>query len=749
MKDERTAENGGQKRTPLQRLIDEILAAAVCAESDSTPVVLVCDPDSRPFELRLRHDWPVRVMGSDEELVRHASIEVADRPTVILPRWGGRIQGSRLAIHERTLLNIESDGPSHPLVAVIPAFSLVSERGLQFRESFFKAWHPNVIAFITGGLDGVSHSTGLAVLVLAPQGERTAVTRMFEAPPKWQEMWDDVADDFAKLLKMRGGTRMYGYVLRDAPEPGASMCFREHDPRVAQRRRQLADFGKSVRLDELFEVLPPGRSLAMLARVQEGQPGATRYISGREIQRSNRIASPDENSIWVEADEGVTLQVGDIVMRGLHGGPPKTGFVWSRVCEFDLPLMLGNTTLALRARGDTSPTVEDFILRFIGSHQAPELIEGAGTTRPSFSLTPAVVSALQVPVPDEPVEVALTAVRYARDRAGEWQAEAGALLDSIFDEDCAADSRQRILRESRAVRWRVQTADAAADFGEQVRRQFPYPIAYRWRVADALLSADPSRDGYLAVLDAAEQILAYTANIALALAHSAELEIGAVVGIRKKLAVGQGPGMGDWSAVLEEVGGKGFSSIDLLLGTGDLREFCQSEDIRAARRWLSSRRNDEAHNRRIDATQLRSFCDDARDNLLILLRGASFLVDLPLLLIDSMKWDSLADSGLLTFRKLSGDHPVVRLESMKVSEPAIEAGSLYILDIDRQLHLLRPFLVGLNCPTCRSLSVFHIDKVQGDEVTIKSLEHGHIVTDAALRDPLRRVGFIEWVEYAE
>ncbi|MFF1446162.1 hypothetical protein [Streptomyces sp. NPDC058295] len=39
--------------------------------------------------------------------------------------------------------------------------------------------------------------------------------------------------------------------------------------------------------------------------------------------------------------------------------------------------------------------------------------------------------------------------------------------------------------------------------------------------------------------------------------------------------------------------------------------------------------------------------------------------------------------------------------TMTVPRNDLEAGSLYLRDSDHELHLLRPFLVGRDCPTCR------------------------------------------------
>ncbi|MEU1785034.1 hypothetical protein ABZ553_03875 [Streptomyces sparsogenes] len=79
--------------------------------------------------------------------------------------------------------------------------------------------------------------------------------------------------------------------------------------------------------------------------------------------------------------------------------------------------------------------------------------------------------------------------------------------------------------------------------------------------------------------------------------------------------------------------------------------------------------------------------------------------------------------------------------TMTVPRNDLEAGSLYLRDSDHELRLLRPFLVGRDCPTCRLWSTVHVDRAPKGKVILKSLEHGHVVEDAspALRASLEHV----------
>lgn len=59
-------------------------------------------------------------------------------------------------------------------------------------------------------------------------------------------------------------------------------------------------------------------------------------------------------------------------------------------------------------------------------------------------------------------------------------------------------------------------------------------------------------------------------------------------------------------------------------------------------------------------------------------------------------------------------------------------------------HLLRPFLIGRDCPTCRTWSTFHADRVPRTAVFFKSLGHGHTLEDASADTPrlLKQIGLV-------
>jgi hypothetical protein len=126
----------------------------------------------------------------------------------------------------------------------------------------------------------------------------------------------------------------------------------------------------------------------------------------------------------------------------------------------------------------------------------------------------------------------------------------------------------------------------------------------------------------------------------------------------------------------------------------------------------------------------------------MLFQAASFLLDLPLIHVTAVGWDSLQKLATVSYRELMGDHPVVPTSNITYDEPGIEVGSMYMIDGQRKLHLLRPFLTGRICPKCRNWSTFHTEGTSKGEVSYKSLEHGHPIKDTALDGSLSLVGLI-------
>jgi hypothetical protein len=104
----------------------------------------------------------------------------------------------------------------------------------------------------------------------------------------------------------------------------------------------------------------------------------------------------------------------------------------------------------------------------------------------------------------------------------------------------------------------------------------------------------------------------------------------------------------------------------------------------------------------------------------------------------------LKDITQYDYRDLQGDHPLVPIQMGITNQSNIEAGSLYLLDRQGNLHLLRPYLTRQECPECGNWSIFCLDRYdkKANAVNLYSMEHGHVVVDKDLVEAFRFVGLI-------
>lgn len=716
---------------------------ALLASQESQPNVVFNDPRVLKTVELLPATWH-KEASSAESFADRVSAALLNGPVVAFPPWG-RQEGSREPLEALALQGIRSSEGGHPLLAVLPPNILVSPASKALRVDLAKRWQLQAVVTCDAAIVDAHRAFVAGLILLGPTGRGDGLIRMFEAPHGPRRIDQQVIEDFHRLLRMKGGTTDYGYVLRDPITPGTPLAYRLHDPRVVRRRAELGDYGRSAQLDDLFEIWSgvPKLRFRMAEPVEAHSAGAGRIVGGRDVLPSHQVAPEDEDSAWAQSDRG-NLKSGDILVRTIHTpSAVRPGLAWAQVSDNDLPLIATDQVTVLRPRTSTQRSEIDFVLRYLSSRHSLELLT-ASALGSLLRVTPRDLSSMHVPLPDEHLANALESVESARLRADEWAHEANEILDSMFEDDNASVSRQKVIERSRIVRLRVQAVEDVETLGGQVRTQYPLPIAYRWRVLEATCSRGPSNETYLAALDLAEQIMALTANIGLALAHQSGLETATVGQINDKLARGEGPTMGDWSNVLDELAGRKFAPIDDLIASTEFRGFCADGAAKAARRHLRRRRNDEAHQRRVQNHELAEACDEVSAQLEVLLKQLSFFLDNPLVLAQELHWDSIDQTGSLFYQKLAGDHPVVPTRELTVNDPRVEAGSLYLLDSDRKLHLLRPFLVATNCERCGTFSIFHVDRLVAGMLTLKSMEHGHtIAAPDRLQTTVRRTGLLK------
>ncbi|MDG4830024.1 hypothetical protein O7627_12015 [Solwaraspora sp. WMMD1047] len=606
----------------------------------------------------------------------------------------------------------------------------------QLRAVIAQDWQATLVVFARGFLPHIHATFEVAAMLLRRRTLEPRPSRIFRVP--MNEDAKVVEADFTRLLKMAGGRRTFGYVIRDPLPPGESLAFDRHDPAVLDRRTALSEFGRTVTLGDIFDLpasaIHPTHDRQLLHN--DPTSGSVRVITGRDVRPNGIIAPPDEKTKWADVPLDPCLRPGDLLVRSIYQAHDRSGLVVAEVKAHDLPAVAGDTVIVLRPGTSLRPYELSFARQFLNTPLAKTLASYGGGAR----ILRSALCELPVPQPDETLSSALIDLTRAAERLDEWRAEAVSLVESALAEE-PQRARARLLRSGRLLRMRTEAAALLDDQGHAIRTRYPHPIAYRWRQVEAELSGEPSLHAYDAVLEAAEVLLSYTAIIAIVMARHAGVEISTVRGVRDKLAGGRaGPTFGDWVAVLTEVTGKKFKRLPNDQPLIEVRRMLAAKEMRDACARLAEHRNDRAHLRRGDLAEL---LPDAYAGLRVLLAGAEFLSDLRLVHLSSVRWDALRRSATVSLQELMGDHSVVPATVIEYPSNELERGSLYIMDAEGSLHLLRPFLIGRNCPTCTQWSTFHVDLTpQNSDVVLKSLEHGHTMNDDTMREPLRQVGLL-------
>lgn len=721
-----------------------LLEKAFAHFANTRPTVLVLESNESPLSPVDFNSWALERVPTVEELPSRAGQLLRAGPVLMFPPWE-RIKGGQREWrnqYEAVLSECVPPQLGAFLAAAIPTAGLASALSVKFRRALELHWQPVLILYAREIFSGIHPQFVVATVFLRSRAAGGQLPlRMFEYTPLDDEA--SVLDDFSRLLKRKGGRGQLGYVLRDSPEPEDGLAFARHDPVMKARQDALSDLGGAVKLDDVFEQVFYAFNMASDRRLlcAPDDPGAVRVVSGRDLKRDGTIGPPDEWTKWADVPTVRHLRVGDVLLQGIAGPSDRRGLAAVHIADADLPLIANQTVVVLRFKPTVRSAQRSLILQYLRSPLAREVL---GSLAPGVHVTVSALRELPMPQPDEALSAALDDLTNAVRNFEVWRLEAEDVLRSAFprDEDFKA-GRVRLVNHGRTSRLRVEAAANLDDYGYIVRTRFPYPVAYRWRIVEAEKSAGLSRDAYDSVLHAAEVLLCYAAHLALSLARSLDAELGYSASIRTTLGRGQGLGFGDWASIIEEVrDGRAFRALPDAHPLRDLQSLLASPAARDARRRLNDRRNDEAHLRDVDAIDLPGAFESALADLVVLLRTADFLSDLTLIHVTGVHRDSIHRRTEIAYRELMGDHPVAPTRVLTHDDPDIEIDSLYIVDGGHRLHLLRPFLIGRVCPTCRNWSTFHVDGVKQETVSLKSLEHGHVTTDDTLAETLRLVGLI-------
>lgn len=468
--------------------------------------------------------WPRCIVGSPGELESAVAERLADGPVLLMPPWGrsrtAQIHPLTREHHEAVLLRCNPAGPDSLLGVLVPTSTWALPSAPQVREELANRWKPVLLIYADNGSDvfpDIHSSFQFTAVFLRPREIPDPLLRIFRVPPRPDGAL--VTEDFRRLLKRGGGRGQFGYVLRDLPPPGDSLAFDRHDPAVNAKRAELSVLGAAVAADEIFDRVRPGIHVNDdRDRLHaEAVNGAIRVIKGRDLRSDGTLAPADDSVDWACVPPDRELMAGDIILPEILGRGDRGGLRAVELADSDLPAAASNNIVTLRPKRALSHAERVLILSFLRSQLARDLADAA--TGGAVHLTWSALRELPVPQPDEVLTAALDDLDKAATLFETWRSEAPALLESVFTDDSAASTRARIVGTGRITRLRSDAAALLDDAAYTFRTRFPYPVAYRWREVEAAVSAREFITAYRAIVESAEVMLCYVANVGLAVSR--------------------------------------------------------------------------------------------------------------------------------------------------------------------------------------------------------------------------------------
>ncbi|MHB9130422.1 MAG: restriction endonuclease subunit S domain-containing protein [Armatimonadota bacterium] len=587
------------------------------------------------------------------------------------------------------------------------------------------------------GWNNIHQSFRVATLFLEVGGQSPDI-RFFKVLPTASEQLQDVLGDFERLMRQGGGKTRFGYVIREGLADDAPLLYDLFHPDLLDHKQSLEHYGERRYLGDLVDVSFGIPKIQLARASNEDEVGTTPLVEGRHLLPNGSLNIGEINS-RVSVPERYQLQAGDVLLRRIIGHEHQLAVV--SVEEHMLPLACADNVIVLRPKLDSPVGFRYFLAPYLRSQLASDVVHAM---KVGMSLSPQSVREMFVPVPDEALTLALQSLHNASASFEKWREEAKQAINSLLRFTSPKDERLAILAVGRMARVRAGAVQNIGDFGYRCRTLMPHPIAYRWRSVE---SAIPNEEGYRQLLDCAEVAVCYLAQMALLLPKSVE---GTTISYLTQLSnrlydTGHGTSMGDWVAILREVrDNKALKRSSALLPFHEVSRFLENLDADDTLTRLQGYRNDFAHGRGPRGSEISVAFDTCRDDLQRFLQAAEFCSEYRLRYIETTRWDSILRVTRYSYRDIMGDHPLVPLHNTETEMAELEAGSLYLVDRHGGLHLMRPLLTRMECPTCNTWATFSLDKYnkRNNTAILKSLEHGHTVEETSFETALRAVGML-------
>lgn len=739
----------------LESLLHSLIARVLRTES---PQILLTEggPDDRvPHPLLLPNADIVELSGGItfvDDMEEHLRARQPPDSLLLLPPWVHwaslppefRQRHSRRALHEVAVARALALVPSGTRVAAalpVPLFG--SETSRPLREEL--QIHLRVVMEHEHAWPGLHARLRLNTAVFEKvndDGEtEDSLLRFFRIPAEVVDddrgLAQDMDADLARLLTQNGGRTHWGFVLREGLPLGEPWVYDLYSPHSVALQQDLRELGG---LRPLADVADFPRTIHPVARrgslvdpeSKEGVP----LLEGRNITLNGHVLWDQTRNHIRESD--ALVMPGDICLRAIWN--PAVPLVSAQVPHGAPPLAAGNTLIILRKKTEVSDAEWQVVVDYLRSPRAADLM--APRAMGSIHLSRKALGELPVPVPDRELRVALRRLTEAAADFESWREQTERQKRALFGFSASNEGRLHLMQAGRRARQRQRAGRSVEDLAFRIRTQYPYPLAYRWLTVEA--RANRVAD-YQRVLECAEATLCYLAILAIVGAQALNLQIGMLGQIGRRLSErGRGIGLGDWIALLREVGtSRSFRG----LGTfpfPEVLDVLSDVDANSAVQRLQDARNSHAHGRGPDETVVPIVIEERCADLELLLQSVEFLVDYPLRLIEQTRRDTLSEVTQIRFRDLMGSHYLVPLVSGEHESAEIEAGSVYFLDRAGRYHLARPWLDWRTCPQCQRPATFHVERYdrKRDTVTLKSLDHGHAVVDSDLGSVFRTLRFL-------
>jgi len=703
---------------------------------------IVLDQDSQVLD-GLGDSWELTSCATFDELLALAESSDADIVGVVAIRSGAsgvRAHGDGTALLELVEALARRHQSDRHIVVLLPGRVLGSPKYRRSRERLNGLAYPRTV--VEGPLSRIvgSQSTwqeSLGALVVFGTGQLACPpTRFFQLDP---EDVDDLAQckQLARLLGQAHGHTTCGWVYEEVLDVATSIASAPYRPELERLRSDLAEMGDVVRLAEVCTLVPPVSGVEEEAGILER---SVPVLQAREIDSRGRIR-PLVSRVFAAPAEMSRLRAGDLcVRRAVGDGDERLA-----IAEIDrtwLPLCADSGIAALRLSGDVEEALRPFLVDFLRSVRALEMIR-PHTGR--FELTDESLMRLDVPLPGRALRTALSDLWRNEKVLGDWIREVRAIRRSIVDSvsEPTAAVIPRVLRDARRVSQKTDAAKAMDDLPTRLRQRLPYPLATGWR---AIWTGEETETTYRRTLEFAELTVAYLAVMALACAQKSGAKLAATADLAQRVVkYGHAFAWGDWLALMDEVSGVKYGKA-----VGDaypvpelLTSLPPDSDARVAVARLVELRNALAHNKGPHGAELAGALEAARGDVQVLLAAAEFLTEYPLRLVIETQWDGFESRAIYTYRDLIGDHLLVPKGSAATSQAGLESHSLYAVVPGGDLLLLRPLLLRETCPECGVDDLFLIDLPRPDGPSVfRALDHGHTLEADRLQAGFRSIGLL-------